>query len=205
MIGAGDHGALAAREALTQLAEGGIDDGELRRRLGALAAMAMREGSVVRPVRVDELALRAALHCVLELRYEVVRVVVSHALRAAAMHPVVVRIYDLAIRDDDGLHGERREERWRVENPLGAYAARGERRHVPAAAKGQRCAHAAGGAEVHEPAGEPMLEWRAARIGRRDRRRGGGRKDGGERAAPAPRELAACAVARKIVVAEAVD
>ena len=110
MIGGGDHGALAAREAPQQLAEGGIDDGELRCRLGALAAMAMREGVVVRPVRVDELALRAALHCVLELRYEVVRVVVSNALRAAAMHAVVVRIDDLAIRDDDGLHGERRED-----------------------------------------------------------------------------------------------
>jgi len=124
---------------------------------------------------------------------------------AAAMHAVVVRVDDVAVRDDDRAHGERREERGRVVDLLGFDAARREKRHVAAASEWQRGAHAARRAEISEPSGEAVLERRAAGVRRGDRRRGSGGKNRGQRALAASRELAAGAAASEIVVAKAVD
>src|SRR5207244_6753587 len=99
--------------------------------------------------------------------------------------------------------GNRLEDGRRYVDLVRADAARGERNKVAAALERQRRADAAGFAEVGEPARQSMLERRAARVRRGDRRgrgRGEHRRDGG---APLSRELAAAA--HEVVVAQPID
>src|SRR5438046_1312115 len=121
------------------------------------------------------------------------------------MAHVVGGIYALPRGDDDRATRQRLEDGWRRERGAGGKTSLLQRQILAATPELQRRSDAAGCAKVGEPAGEPVLERRAAGVRGGDRRCGGRRKHRRDRRAPAPGELATCAAPREVAVAEAVD
>ena len=98
------------------------------------------------------------------------------------------RIDDVLVGDHDRAHRQLLEQRRRNVDLLRRHTAACERQHVAAAAERQRGGDAARFAEIGEPAGEAVLERRAAGVRSGDRRRGGrGKHRGDRRAARAAR------------------
>ena len=195
---------LGAGEPLQQFAERVVHPLELGAHLRTRHAVLVRQRVEFGPVCIDELALRPRFHRRRHLGDEPVEAVIGAPLRSAAVVEVVIGIHDRACRHHDRAPCQPIEQRRLDEQMLVRDAAQAERQVVAARAKRQRRGDTAGDAEVSEPAGETVLGRRGAGERGRDCGRGGGRKHGADRSAPAARQVAGRPVRGEIVVAEAV-